>query len=106
MIEIERVRQIIREATDGMGYLNFGGTDARWHPINDFRNCPDEAGLYAIGLPLGIQYHGVVSRIVYLGRLPVRSEIASAHMQPIPITTESNGFLSDSQEHWNARFMC
>lgn len=63
----DKILEIIRESTGGAEWLTFGGTDARWHSVDEWQSFPNEPVVYAIGLKHGVQYEGMVSKIVYFG---------------------------------------
>ena len=67
MTPLDQIRQMIQEATGGADHLTFGGRESRWQPLDDWKSFPDEPGVYAIGLKLGVKYPQMVSRIIYFG---------------------------------------
>ena len=67
MMPTNQILEIIRQSTGGAECLTFGGRDARWHSVDDWKSFPNEPVVYAIGLKPGVQYEKMVSKIIYFG---------------------------------------
>jgi hypothetical protein len=63
----EDARRIISHSASLDGTLRFGGCYSVWDALGNWQDTPREAGLYMVGLTLGIQYERAVSRIAYIG---------------------------------------
>ena len=67
MFERSDILELIRYSTGGADWLTFGGNQSTWRSIDDWKEFPNESGVYAIGLKLGVKYDGMISKIVYVG---------------------------------------
>jgi len=80
----EDVRRIIAHAASLNGALQFGGSFSNWEALSEWEDTPCQAGLYMLGLKLGIRYERDVSRIAYIGstrnlRTRTQSHNANSH---------------------------
>lgn len=74
----EPVRRAFWDANAEPLPLVIGGNATKWFPIDELDNFPNEAGVYAIGLKLGVQYERMTSRIIYFGSTAkLRNRISS-----------------------------
>ena len=60
-------RRIVANAASLEGLLRFGGSYSSWLDLAHCDSLPREAGVYLLGLKLGLKYCLAISRIIYVG---------------------------------------
>lgn len=61
------ITEFIQRFVTQTNKLAFGGDSVTWHPVSNFRSLGNEEAIYVLGLRLGVQYHRMTSKIIYIG---------------------------------------